>query len=238
MIIDSQDLNVLSIGQIVSIEVGPAMAPLLRVVDQILRLLEVTSPEPEQAPKQVKPAGSGQAKKPGRITPPNARSVPAEEDSVDSIRTLFRSLKGDLDFSGMTDIVVQRTDGPNVLLTLDNRFITDQALELLHTSTFRVIGKITQIWSDDTEVVNLYRRSVLSLVPSLPFAMGFLVMGMLGGMAAAIDVNKIQRETNEALGLETPEQQPQELLIGNDFYAMLPGIMGPAVQILPLAVCA
>jgi hypothetical protein len=138
----------------------------------------------------------------------------------------------------MTDIVVQRTDGPNVLLTLDNRFITDQALELLHTSTFRVIGKITQIWSDDTEVVNLYRRSVLSLVPSLPFAMGFLVMGMLGGMAAAIDVNKIQRETNEALGLETPEQQPQELLIGNDFYAMLPGIMGPAVQILPLAVCA
>jgi hypothetical protein len=68
--------------------------------------------------------------------------------------------------------------------------------------------------------------------------MGFLVMGMLGGMAAAIDVNKIQRETNEALGLETPEQQPQELLIGNDFYAMLPGIMGPAVQILPLAVCA
>jgi DNA-binding NarL/FixJ family response regulator len=37
----------------------------------------------------------------------------------------------------------------------------------LHTSRFTVVGKITEIWPDPGEVVNMYRRSVLSLVPEL-----------------------------------------------------------------------
>ena len=96
------------------------------------------------------------------------------------IRKLFRSLKGDLERSGMTDIVIRREGDLNVLLTLDNRFVTDQALELMHSSTFRVVGKVTQIWKDQTSVINLYRRSVLSLVPALPNTMGWLVLGHVG----------------------------------------------------------
>jgi len=224
-------------------EVGPATAPLLRVVNQILRLLEITNPELDQEPQPSKPPATGaQRPNPGRATAPPTLPTVNEStglDSVIAIRNLFRSLKGDLEFSGMTDIVVRREGALSVLLTLDNRFITDQALELLHTSTSRVIGKVTQIWMAETDFINLYRRSVLSLVPALPGAMGFLVLGMLGGMAKAIDVGQIQKQTSDALGIETPEQQVDtEIRIGDDFQAMLPGMQGPAIQILPLAVCA
>jgi hypothetical protein len=233
------DIGNLKIGEIVSIEVGPATAPLLRVVDQVLRLLEITNPEPDAvAPPQQHPTGGKHGTKSGRVTPASVRTPIPEPDPTDAIRTMFRSLKGDLEFSGMTDIVVRREGDLNVLLTLDNRFISEQALEMLHTSTSRVIGKVTQIWVADTDIINLYRRSVLSLVPALPSAMGFLVFGLLGGLAKAIDVNEIQRSTNDALGIETPDQQPQEIRFGDDLQAVFPVMQGPALQILPLAVCA
>jgi hypothetical protein len=231
------DLDSLTTGQIVSMEIGPATAPLLRVVNQILRLLELMNPEPVSPP--VPP--QAQAGKPARATPKTPVLPPeAEEDpSVTATRNLFRSLRGDLEFSGMTDIVVRREGGLSVVLTLDNRFITDQALELLHTSSSRVIGKVTQIWHTDGEFVNLYRRSVLSLVPALPPAMGFLVLGMLGAMGRQIDVQEIQRQANEAMGSEVPDPPVQnEVRIGDDFQSMFPGLQGPALQILPLAVCA
>ena len=69
--------------------------------------------------------------------------------------------------------------------------------------------------------------------------MGWLVLGMLGGMAKAIDVVELQRSANEAMDNETYDPiDPGEIKIGDDFVAMFPGMMGPAIQILPLAICA
>ena len=62
---------------------------------------------------------------------------------------------------------------------------------------------------------------------------------MLGGMAKAIDVVELQKSANEAMGDPTYDPvDPGEVLIGDDFVAMFPVMTGPAIQILPLAVCA
>lgn len=69
--------------------------------------------------------------------------------------------------SGMIDIAVTSETGPNAVLTLDKRFVAPPTEELLHTSGFTVVGKVTQVWRDTEDIVNLYRRSVVSLLPSL-----------------------------------------------------------------------
>lgn len=232
-------------GQIVALEAGPAMAPLRRIVDQILRLLELNFPglsaEGDSAQTTTNASGTkgGQQRsrsgsKPGTGNPRN--SQPKE---LVQLRTLFQSVLGDLDHSGMTDVVVRKEDATSIVVTLDNRFVTDQALELMHTSQFTVIGKVTQVWESNTDFVDLYRRSVLSLVPALGQSMGWLVLGPVGMMAAGINPMDVQKSVASSLGLPAPEDsQPFEPRIGNDVQAALPGLQGPAIQILPLAVCA
>ena len=158
------------------------------------------------------------------------------------MKTLLSALQGDLEHSGMTDVVIRREGAPSLLLTLDSRFVTNQTLELLHTSTFTLIGKVTAVWKseeDEEDMVNLYRRSVLSLVPSLTSAMGWFLFGLLGGIAKAIDVGEIQRSVQALLGAEQTEMPVQsEVQMGEDWVSLLPALNGPAFQILPLAVCA
>ena len=123
----------------------------------------------------------------------------------------------------MTDIVVRREGDLSVLLTLDNRFMTEQTLELLHTSNFRVVGKVTQIWKTALSSSISIGGPSLSLVPALPAAMGWLVLGMLGGMANAIDIRELQRAANEAMGNETYDPvDPGEIRIGTTFSQSFP----------------
>ena len=65
----------------------------------------------------------------------------------------------------MVDIVVRRADGPDVILTLDKRFVETPTLELLHTSASTVVRKVTRIWPGEDDFVNLHRQSVTSLMP-------------------------------------------------------------------------
>jgi hypothetical protein len=113
---------------------------------------------------------------------------------------LFTALRDDLDRSGMVDVVVSRTGAPSVILTLDKRFTSDQTLELLHTSRFTVVGKITQVWADDQSFVNLYRRSVMSLVPALGQAVTWGMFALLVTLAKGIDVQSAERSARAAAG--------------------------------------
>jgi hypothetical protein len=231
-------------GQIVAMDTGPAMAPLRRIIDQVLRLLELNFPglSPEEvAQPEVHPVKGGKQRStiPAKVGGTSVRdSIPKE---LTQLRALFRSVLGDLDHSGMTDVVVRNEGGTSIVLTLDSRFVSEQALELLHTSQFTVIGKVTQVWKTDSEFVDLYRRSVLSLVPALGQSMGWFVLGLVGMMAAGINPTDVQKSVATALGLEMPEPDgslPYEPRLGNDVQAAIPGLQGPAIQILPLAVCA
>ena len=83
----------------------------------------------------------------------------------------------------MIDIVVARENEPIVILTLDKRFVTPPALELLHSSKLTVVGKVTQLWPKDKDAVPLYRRSVLSLLPALGGATAWNILMLLGVIA-------------------------------------------------------
>ena len=107
----------------------------------------------------------------------------------------------------MIDVVVGRGDLPSAILTLDKRFVSEPTLELLHTSRFTVVGKVSEIWRDSGEVVNLYRRSVLSLVPALAQTVAFGLWALLGEMGRSFDVAGMQRAANEAMGLPAAEVQ-------------------------------
>jgi hypothetical protein len=238
-IVNDPDPASLRPGDIVSIDIGPAVAPLRRVVDQLSRLVNLAAPAKGKG-------GSGSGPKHAGL---------GEDPAVQSIRRLLTAITEDLDTSGMVDVVVAQDEGPNVVLTLDKRFVTDQALELLHTSRFTVIGKVTQTWPQAEEFVNTYRRSVVSLVPALVQTVAWQMLGMLGALARSLDPGGAQREAQAAFGLQ-PEQatqtqgdalpadsdEPQdddEIRISEEaFAAVNPILQGPAIQILPLAICA
>lgn len=259
------NLNDMEPGQLVSLSIGPAVAPLRRIVDQVLRLLDVLVPfaGAEQAPGQEAQKLTRQQR---RQQAREAAKAAQEAGGTDAaglawMRQIFIALQDDLERSGMLDVVVQRDDAPNVILTLDERFISDQVLELLHTSKFRVIGKVTQIWPGDDEIINLYRRSVLSLVPAMvqTVSMGMLrfLIGLAEGAQAEDALSEFQESLNTDDKQETFEKaQDQEngveqgdeaqseveaddVMISNEaFQAVLPGVEGPAFQLLPLAICA
>ena len=257
----------MSLGDIVAIRMGPATAPLRRVVDQVIRLLEVTMPM-VGADDESDGSSKGASKRQRQA----GRSPSHTEDTGGAaLRQLHRVLVGlrdDLAKSGMVDVLVGAADDadPRAILTLDRRFLSDTALELLHTSSFTVVGKVTQLWQTDDDVVNLYRRSVVSLAPSLTQATMWALFTLVGLITKAIDTNEIRRSAQQALQVggdepetadgdesettihppedddaaaDTPENSEDEIKFANEMIAAVtPYVMGPAFQILPLAVCA
>ena len=227
------NVETLHAGDIVSLELSPATVPLRRVVDQIIRLLDIMDP---QATADETSSGNRKASQQGgRVTP----KTPPPKDAPDNFRPVFKALRDDLDRSGMTDVVVRREGQPSVILTLDNRIVTTQALELMQTSTFTVVGKVSQIWPGSDDVVDLFRRSVLSLAPSLAQMVAWSFMSFMTSLATSIDSYQMQRTAMAAVGIELPEEpeEPREVRFG-DISSLLPAVSGPAIQILPLAVCA
>lgn len=101
--------------------------------------------------------------------------------------TMFVAIQDDLDQSGMIDVVVHWEDAPSVVLTLDKRFTNDQAIELLHTSRFTVVGKVTPTLPNDDEALNLYRRSVMALLPALTKMSMWGMLTLLASVARAVE---------------------------------------------------
>lgn len=199
-------------GSFVSMQMGPAIAPLRRVVDQIVRLLDVMAPiiEPEESESMPRPGGKGRSAQQRAAQEAARHAVSAEQEeglrSLRQLRRLFIALQEDLAHSGMVDIVVDRENEPTVILTLDKRFIGPTTLELLHSSKFTVVGKVTQVWREEDDVVPLYRRSVLSLLPALGGAMAYNILMLLGMIAKTIDMKAIAESTAVALGV--PPEAP------------------------------
>jgi hypothetical protein len=255
-----------------SVVVRGATAPLRRVVDQVIRLLEVTMPM-VGADEGDEGGAKGTSKRQQRQGAPRANT--ADDSGLPALRQLHRvlvALRDDLARSGMVDVLVNAQDdtSPRAILTLDRRFLSDTALELLHTSSFTVVGKVTQLWRTNEDVVNLYRRSVVSLAPSLTQATMWALFTLVGLITKAIDPTKIERSAQQALriggettateiaGVEatssesengaTDESQTSttaledsrdEIKFANEMIAAVtPVVLGPAFQVLPLAICA
>lgn len=252
--IQPADLEGLEPGQLISLSIGPAVAPLRRIVDQVLRLLDVLVPFTggDEAAEPSDPNLSRQQRR--QQAREAAKALQGQEEDSDAagldlMRQVFIALQDDLERSGMVDVVVQRDDAPNVILTLDERFITGQVLELLHTSKFTVIGKVTQVWPNEDEFVNLYRRSVLSLAPALVQTMSMGMLQFLIGLARGVEAENAFAEFQAEMGIEGQDKEgngaeeesaddPDVMISPEAVNAVLPGVSSPAFQLLPLAICA
>jgi hypothetical protein len=207
-----ENLDNAEIGQLVALQVGPAVAPLRRVVDQLIRLLNVMAPVlGDSEDDEVGTDTRQQRRARDRAA---AKHVATDQEQglqlLRQLRRLFIALRDDLDHSGMIDMVVRREGKPSVVLTLDKRFVTPLTLELLHTSEFMVVGKLTQTWTEADQAVNLYRRSVLSLVPSLGQSISWAVFALLATMSRGFDPKAMERSAWTALGVEPPQQANPE----------------------------
>ncbi|HXS45916.1 MAG TPA: hypothetical protein VN756_00465 [Solirubrobacterales bacterium] len=238
-----QDLNINDIkpGELVSLTLGPAVAPLRRILEQVMRLFEVAAPVTGLDLDDPQETDDGSTMTRQRRRHPE-REKPKKDDDSQELRNvlkMFRAIHEDLNQSGMVDVVVIREDEPSVILSLDQRFASERVLELLHTSKFTVVGKVTEVWPTEDEGVNLYRRSVMSLVPALKMMSTWGLMNVLTGLASGIDVHELRASAFAAAGIEDSEgsAEPEELQLG-DITPLLPTVSGPAVQILPLAICA
>jgi hypothetical protein len=255
----------LEVGDLVSMRLNPAIAPLRRVIDQVLRLLDVMAPALGLDDTEDPPISRQERRQRAREAARAISEDSGELQTLSAIRRLFVALRDDLERSGMVDVVVAGEDSPGVVLTLDKRFADDTALELLHTSNFTVVGKVTQVWPTSEDVVLLYRRSALSLVPALSQQVAAGVFTFLVGMAKAVGVVDLEQQVNAVLRDHEPPGSPSEeesvdpsrpaplprgeadgepdppgdedIFVGNDIAALHPALTGPAVQILPLALC-
>jgi hypothetical protein len=282
-LIEDPELEDLSTGDIVSARMGPAVAPLRRVVDQVIRLFDLTMPvlagEPKDAETTV---GQSTRRRKGQHPRAPKPTPDPDEDGLSELRQmhrLFVALRDDLEQSGMIDIVVAREDQPSVVITLDKRFVADPAIELLHTSAFTIVGKVTNIWRGPNDLANLYRRSVVSLLPALAQTVTWGLLMLLSSLARGFDPTEIERMAYSAAGVQKeddtatgsdepgvdgsapaaggdeardesarspendeesqPEEVPDEVLFGEEVIAALnPVVVGPAFQILPLAICS
>lgn len=257
-IADASDVASLSPGELVSLSIGPAVAPLRRLVDQLIRLLDVAAPlvgmasdggDSSPQSRQVCRQQARQAAKPSVV----AEGEGFDAASLHALRSLLVALKDDLDQSGMVDVVVVHEDTPSVVLTLDKRFVSDQSLELLHTSRFTVIGKITQVWPSNEDFVNLYRRSVIALIPALGQTVTWGMFTLLATLAGGLDPEGAEAAARTAGRIAVPdaeaapevnadtksasEEQPEVMLGDEAIKALNPAVSGPAIQVLPLAIC-
>jgi hypothetical protein len=113
---------------------------------------------------------------------------------------------------------------------------------------------VTQVWPSEDDVVNLFRRSVMSLLPALGQIATWGTFTLLASMASALDVRQVEDAAKEAAGVDSwsgeeeangegglgedgTDSEP-EVMLGDDVAALTPAVTGPAVQILPLAICA
>jgi hypothetical protein len=198
----------LKVGSLVALDMGPAVAPLRRVLDQIRRLLDLMAPMLGLEVAGETRVGGGQQRNKQRQV---RESDPERSEALKSyqlLKSLFEALSDDLKQSGMVDIVVDRGDLPAAVLTLDRRFVSEPTLELLHTSRFTVVGKISQIWPEQGEFVNMYRRSVLSLVPALAQSTAWGLFALLGTIGKSFDVEAMQQSANAAVGVASPDEDP------------------------------
>lgn len=223
-----------AVGELVLIRLEPAVAPLLRIVDRLLRLLDLMEPLTGQATADTR-QGRRQA----------------ERSQLGGLRMLLEALRRDIEDSSMLDVVVSRDDAPNVVVTLDRGYETAKSREIIHTSSFMALGTVTNVWPTEDDIVETWRRSAASAVPAVAQRISATIFQMLVGIAHGIgDVDLDAEIRQNVLGEEAPvsellstDQDDEEsnwlddIRVPNDVGALHPVISGPAFQVLPLALC-
>jgi hypothetical protein len=102
----------LEVDALVSMRLEPAVAPLRRVIDQVLRLLDVMTPIiglPDE--DDASPVSRQERRQRAREAAKAISERSSELESLKSLRSLFVALRDDLEHSGMIDVVVTPDEG-------------------------------------------------------------------------------------------------------------------------------
>ena len=88
----------------------------------------------------------------------------AKKENDQKIIKQIRSFSDELKHSGTIDFILSNEKGEIVLSTQEQYLSNDNISEILG-GTFKVLGKVIAICENDTESINLLRKTTLSIMP-------------------------------------------------------------------------
>lgn len=166
-----------------SINALAALVPYFQAVqDAQHQLLDV---QPQHRPRSSQgPKGRQES----RSQPPTARESPSEileRQSLAAGSQILMRLAADTESAPVRDLVVRTCKGLAVVLTVSSRYYGPEVKEMLRDGEFHVIGKVTRVHDEGTEI-RLSRRSVfgaLEAQTSQNILDGISAEGLLPGAA-------------------------------------------------------
>lgn len=156
LIADSHDAA--QTGDLVEFEGDYIGNALKGIVDLFLKLLPYTDIEEKAKQKKRNPKKSGNPAIRADAMDPNSD----DEDDPAEILRMMRIVHEDLESSAVEDIVLQRSNGFQAVLTLSREFLAAEMQQQMMAARLRVLGKVSRIIRDE-ELVNLTRRTALGV---------------------------------------------------------------------------
>lgn len=164
--------------------------PMLQTMDTLVELMNMaivfSQAPPQQQHKSQKPQ-----------TPDTNKVIKAQMEQF------LESLKA----GDTVDIVSDKlTCGYKAVITLEREFLNDPTMSDLVDGHFNVLGKIVRVINDDTDSINLIRKTALSAMPES------ILSGALAGLS----------ELSKTQGFKIPSMELEA--------------KGPVLQVLPIAI--
>lgn len=140
------DVAKMSIGDFIEAEGELQKNPLIDCMDKfsdVFRMVEIFSTEPELG---------------------NRTQAKAQKKQEQAMVKQIQSFSDELKHSGTIDFVLSDTKG-TVVLSLQEQYLSNDNISEILGGRFKVLGKVIAVCRDDTESIDLLRKTTLSILP-------------------------------------------------------------------------
>jgi hypothetical protein len=128
--------------------------PLQRLLTLLIRMAPLLGIDLNQLLTKGPPRASGKGK----------ASPALDQDALEGVR-LILMFGADMFDSPVQDLVLEGQGDTRVVVTADQEYMTDGAVQRLLGSEYKVLGKVTRVLVDGSAPINLTRRCALGLLP-------------------------------------------------------------------------
>lgn len=140
------DVEKMNIGDFIEVEGELQKNPLIDCMDKfadVFRMAEIFSGEPQLG---------------------NKTQAKAQKKQEQEVVKQIQSFSGELKHSGTIDFVLSDAKG-TVVLSLQEQYLSNDNISEILGVRFKVLGKIIAICKDDSENIDLLRKTTLSILP-------------------------------------------------------------------------
>lgn len=140
------DVTKMSIGDFIEVEGELQKNPLIDCMDKfsdVFRMVEIFSTEPELG---------------------NRTQAKAQKKQEQAMVKQIQSFSDELKHSGTIDFVLSDTKG-TVVLSLQEQYLSNDNISEILGGRFKVLGKVIAVCRDNTESIDLLRKTTLSILP-------------------------------------------------------------------------